>query len=148
MCWRRGRPSVGEGDAQRSIQAAFGRGDGRLWRNNVGQAWLGPWYRTEAGHVIVTKPMRVRYGLCEGSSDLIGFKSMTVTADMVGKRVAVFTAVEVKSLKGRTSEIQQNFIALVQAKGGLAGVARDTEQAARILAAFDEGASPHRLWCG
>jgi len=35
---------------------------------------------------------KVRYGLVVGSSDLIGWQTVTITPDMVGKQVAVFVA--------------------------------------------------------
>ncbi len=49
---------------------------------------------------------KVRYGLVTGSSDLIGWKSVTVTPDMVGQQVAVFVALEVKTPKGRATDEQ------------------------------------------
>jgi hypothetical protein len=48
----------------------------RLWRNNIGLAFYQGKY--------------VQYGLAPGSGDLIGFRSVTITPEMVGQRVAVF----------------------------------------------------------
>jgi ribosomal protein S19 len=39
----------------------------------------------------------VQFGLCKGSADLIGWKRVTVTPEMVGSTVAVFTSIEVKT---------------------------------------------------
>lgn len=83
----------------------------RLFRNNVGMA-------------IQQDGRRIRYGLFPGSSDLIGWKSVEITPEMVGRKVAVFTAVEVKTPKGRLSAAQKNFIDVVREHGGIAGVAR------------------------
>ena len=55
----------------------------RMFRNTVGAC------ATAAGGWI-------QYGLSIGSSDLIGWRSVEVTPEMVGKRVAIFAAVEVK----------------------------------------------------
>lgn len=74
----------------------------------------------------------VKFGLGVGSSDLIGFKPVTVTADMVGRKVAIFTAVECKTRTGRVTAEQSAFIAMVQRFGGIAGIAR-TEQDLRDL---------------
>ena len=74
----------------------------------------------------------MRYGLCKGSSDLIGWRSLTITPDMVGQTVAVFAAIEVKDRGAPTPE-QLHFIAQVQAAGGLAGVARTVAEAEAIL---------------
>jgi hypothetical protein len=99
------------------------RPDTRLFRNNVGVA-------IENHHGI---KRRIRYGLCPGSSDLIGWKTITVTPDMVGQRLAIFTAVEVKSDGGRVSSGQRNFIDCVIDAGGRAGVARSVDQAREIV---------------
>jgi hypothetical protein len=104
---------------QAEIQLAAGNGPARLWRNNVGAL------RDAQGQL-------VRYGLCPGSSDLIGFRTITITPDMVGQRVAVFTAVEVKD-QARATEQQQAFIRLVQQAGGMAGVARSVPDGLSIL---------------
>ena len=68
----------------------------RMFRNNVGQ--IGG----------------LSFGLCAGSSDLIGFQSLTITTEMVGQKIAVFTAIEVKTQKGKVSPAQTKFIEMVQ----------------------------------
>ncbi len=104
---------------QSDIQLAAGSGPARLWRNNTGAL------RDARGQL-------VRYGLCPGSSDLIGYRSVVITEDMVGQRLAVFAAVEVKD-RGRATEQQEAFINLIQQAGGLAGVARSVADARAIL---------------
>jgi hypothetical protein len=96
------------------------RPDVRLWRNNTGAV------KTETGQLL-------RFGLCVGSSDLIGLRTVTVTPEMVGTKLAVFTAIEVKTPKGRPTEDQARFLSAVTALGGLAGVARSTDCAKGIL---------------
>jgi len=68
----------------------------------------------------------------DGSSDLVGFVPVTITQEMVGKRIAVFAAVEVKTLTGRVEPNQQNFVDFVKKSGGLSGVARSKEDGRRI----------------
>ncbi len=71
---------------QNEIRLELGkRSNVRMFRNNVGMI------------------NGVQFGLCVGSSDLIGFKSMTITPEMVGQKIAVFTALEVKTEKGKVS---------------------------------------------
>lgn len=106
---------------QQRIRLALSRGATRLWRNNTGML------RDQQG-----RP--VRFGLCEGSADLIGYTTVTVTPDMVGQQLAVFTAVEVKAPKGRATPAQEAFIAHVRAAGGRAGIARSEADALRIVA--------------
>ena len=92
----------------------------RIFRNNTGrlQNKSGEW---------------VDYGLVVGSSDLIGWTSVTVTPDMVGQKLALFTAIEVKTATGRVRKEQTNFIDRVREAGGLAGIARTVEEARAII---------------
>jgi hypothetical protein len=52
---------------------------------------------------------------------------------MVGKRVAVFVAIETKSPRGRLTPEQRAFIETAKRMGALAGVARSVEEATTIL---------------
>lgn len=68
-----------------------------------------------------------------GGSDLIGYKMITVTEEMVGQDIAQFAAVEVKTPKGRVKEEQKRFIEHILKAGGIAGVARSVDDAQEIL---------------
>jgi hypothetical protein len=107
---------------QQEIRIACSTGDTRLWRNNTGTL------RDQHG-----RP--VQFGLCKGSADLIGWKQVTVTPEMVGTTVAVFLSIEVKAPTGRIRTEQQAWLDTVQAAGGIAGVARSVEDALRIMTA-------------
>ena len=72
------------------------------------------------------------FGLAKGSADLIGWRTVTVTQEMVGTQVAVFTSIEVKTPIGRVKPEQQQWLDAVQAAGGIAGVARSVEDALRL----------------
>ena len=111
---------MGEQAIQQRIRLACSRGPVRLWRNNTGKL------RDERGQLVT-------FGLCPGSSDLIGYRSVTITPDMVGQQLAVFAAVEVKAERGRPTPEQTAFIDHVRAAGGLAGIARSVEDAQVIL---------------
>lgn len=104
---------------QQRIRLALSRGVTRLWRNNTGML------RDQQG-----RP--VRFGLCPGSADLIGYTTVTVTPDMVGQRLAVFTAVEVKTATGRPTTEQAAFLDHIRQAGGRAGIARSVSDAERI----------------
>lgn len=107
-----------ERDMQAEIWKVMSRFS-RMFRNNVGAYQLkGRW---------------VKFGLVKGSSDLIGWTPVTITQDMVGQTVAVFTAVECKSEKGRVRPEQTYFIQRVKLDGGYAGIARSTEDALEII---------------
>ena len=68
-----------------------------------------------------------------GSSDLIGWTPVIITPGMVGQKVAVFTAIEVKTAIGTPSKEQENFISVVKNSGGYAGIARNSEDAQKIV---------------
>lgn len=110
-----------EARIQNEIRLETAKAGARLFRNNCGQ------FRKPSGEVI-------RYGVSNpGGSDLIGWTTITITPDMVGKEVAVFTAVEVKTARGRPSEKQVMFIDAVNSAGGMAGIARSAESALKII---------------
>ena len=98
----------------------------RMFRNNVGVAYQGNVKRIGFRSVIIRNCSAIRFGLCPGSSDLIGWKSVTVTPEMVGKQVAVFTAIEVKRPnKSKTTKGQINFIEQVKKAGGIGMILSD-----------------------
>lgn len=98
----------------------------RLFNFIVGDFWAGK-------PVLETGLRRVKAGV-PGVSDLIGWRSITITADMVGNKIAQFVAIETKKPGGGVeAQHQENFINLVKEQGGLAGFARTTADAERIL---------------
>lgn len=121
-------------DNQANILLSLGRGDSRLFRNHVGQGWTGKLARTEGPFTILMNARRCTFGLAVGSSDVVGWTTVTITPEMVGQRIAVFSALEIKRTKGGvTSEEQSKFVAAVQRAGGLAGVVRNPDEGAAIL---------------
>ena len=103
---------------QQQIRLAHGtRTDCRLFRNQVGQL---PDPRTG-------RP--VQFGLARGSADLIGWRTITITPDMVGTQLAVFTSIEVKTPTGRIRPEQHAWLGAVRSAGGIAGIARSIRDA-------------------
>jgi hypothetical protein len=117
-----------------------------LFRANSGRAWLGMGLpkRLQDGSVVLPAARPVALGLAlasgdpvAGQSDLIGWRTITITPDMVGCRVAVFTAIEVKREKGgRTSAAQTHWMEQVQRAGGIAGVANSPDAARKIVEGY------------
>lgn len=113
----------------------------RLFRNNTGTAFIGQsvvikkreQITVNVGDVLVKQGRLFKAGLCTGSSDIIGFKSVTVTPEMVGSKLAVFTAIEAKTKSGRASKEQIAFIEMVNKNGGIAFLATDEDEAFDIL---------------
>lgn len=122
-----------ESNIQKTIQLAVSeRTNATMWRNNVGTGWVGQTSRTKDGGVYIKNARPLKAGLCVGSSDLIGFTQVEITPEMVGKKIAVFTAIEVKTANGRRRKEQINFCEFVKSKGGKAGFARSADDAVGI----------------
>lgn len=121
-----------ESEVQKLIQLAASKSGAVTFRNNVGQGWIGQVRRLSDGSIHILNPRPLEAGLCKGSSDLIGWKSVQITPDMVGKRVAIFTAVEVKAGARPTPE-QLQFIDQVRKAGGIAGIARSPQEASLLI---------------
>lgn len=111
---------MSEQTIQQHIRLACSSGNCRLFRNNTGTL------KDANG-----RP--VQFGLCKGSADLIGWTTRTITPEMVGTQVAVFTSIEVKTATGRVKPEQQQWLDAVQAAGGVAGVARSVADAQQLL---------------
>lgn len=109
-------------------------GQALIFRANVGQAWTGSKVDKLPGNRVLIHDARpFNTGLPPGFSDLFGLVSVTITPDMVGQKIAVFTALEVKAPKGKPSEMQANFLNAVNDNGGRAGVVKSVEDALEII---------------
>lgn len=99
---------MSELEIQQACRLAASEMGAIVWRNNVGklQDKNGRW---------------VTYGLCVGSSDLIGIYK--------GR----FLAMEVKQPKKHPTPEQKNFLRVVQEVGGIAGVVRSAEDVKKLL---------------
>lgn len=91
----------------------------------------------------------VRYGLGNiskdhnkrmKSSDLIGITKVTITPEMVGQTLGVFTAIEVKKEAWNPNKkfdsrerAQNNFINWVKSMGGIAGFVNNVDKLKEIL---------------
>lgn len=96
-----------------------------VFRNQVGKGWYGKAEHWNNGSVTIVGARQLTAGLCVGSSDIVGWRSVTITPEMVGKRIAQFVAVEAKSDTGTLTDGQGNFLDAVRDAGGFAVVARD-----------------------
>jgi hypothetical protein len=105
----------------------------RLFRNNVGKAWMGTVIKQTPEMVVLKNPRFVQFGLQVGSGDLIGWKPVTITPDMVGQKLAVFVSLECKTETGKAKPEQINWMQQVAAAGGIASVVRSEEAAVDYL---------------
>jgi hypothetical protein len=101
-----------EADILAAARVAASRAGATLFRNNTGAL------HDARGRLI-------RFGLHVGSSDLIGWTPRN--------GVAVFTAVECKTTRGRLTPEQERFLAAVRAAGGIGLVCRDPDALSEAL---------------
>ena len=129
---------MSESNLTRLIMLAIGRLPFiKIFRNNTGQAWQGEigrqWQDGGDRYMIIKNPRPLHAGLCVGSSDLIGWRTVEVTQEMAGTKIAVFTAIEIKAEKGRATPEQLNFMQAVRDSGGIAGIAKSEQEALGIV---------------
>lgn len=115
-----------------------------LWRINTGKGWVsggGEVQRLTNGSVIVPFARPIALGLAKpngdpivGAHDLIGYTRVTITPDMVGKTIPVFTSFDAKEPGGgRTRKEQAHFAAVIRGEGGISGIARAASVAQTII---------------
>lgn len=113
-----------EAAIQSEIRLEAARRGQVLYRNNVGA------FKDERGNF-------VRYGLANStkqenatfaSADLIGIYPLLITSAHVGTTVGQFYSVEVKKPGGRVAVAQENWAALVTARGGRAVIIDSVEK--------------------
>lgn len=121
----------------KDIQIEFSKLGHRIFRQNVGSGWTGHFLKPAMATQVLVTPQDVlirnarilHAGLCKGSSDLIGWRKITITPDMIGKEVAIFTAIEVKHGKTKVTEEQERFIKSVNDAGGFGKVVYELHEA-------------------
>lgn len=123
---------MSETDLKNEVMLALSRGACRLLRINVGLGYLGTVVKRTAAMVTLRNYRAVKFAQ-PGVSDLIGWRTITVTPEMIGKRIAIFAAVELKFGDNTATEEQAAFINVVLEAGGMAGVAYSVEEAKKIL---------------
>lgn len=105
-----------------------------LFRVNTGTGWVGDKViKLDSGDVLIKNARPFKAGLHVGGGDLFGWKSVIVTEEMVGKKVAVVVNLECKYGTGRLMPDQRNFITQIKDAGGIAGEIRDERDALKLL---------------
>lgn len=107
----------------RLIMVALTQADCLVFRNETSGAYVGKVIHKDARIVTLANAQLLTFGLCVGSSDIVG----------IHKPTGRFLAVEVKTEKGKPTNEQINFIEQVRAANGIAGIARSVKEALELL---------------
>lgn len=129
-----------ESKIKTDIRDKLSRGRIRLFNNPVGVGVVIGHKQSFARQSIISEVLefvrsfggfanRQRFGLAVGSGDLIGYRRVTITPEMVGRDVAVFLSCEVKTEKGPVREEQYRWAAHINSVGGIAVIARSLDAA-------------------
>lgn len=105
-----------------------------LFRGNVGNAWTGNQIeRKSNGSVLIQDARLFTTGLPAGFPDLFGVRSIEITPEMVGKKMALFTFLEVKQPGKRPTVAQQRMVNFLCEAGCRGGIAHSVEEAAALI---------------
>ena len=91
------------------------------FRNDCGMAFVGPDLK------------RIKYGLFPGSGDRIGWRTIIITPDMIGARIAQFLSVEIKTRHDRLSNAQRRWADAVVRDGGRAEIWKETSKGLEVV---------------
>ena len=111
-----------ETQIQRKIMLCLSEAGCTVWRNETSGAWLGKIIHKAGNQVTIANAHMMVFGLAVGGSDIVGISPS-------GK----FLAVEVKTATGRATKEQIAFIEAVRAAGGIAGIARNEQDALALI---------------
>ncbi|WP_336288349.1 hypothetical protein [Bartonella sp. CB60] len=131
-------------DLMKFVQLCLSDMGATVWRNNTASGWTGKSiplapkqvYRAKGNERIVFNANWLRAGLCEGSSDLIGFKTITVTPDMVGKKLPSFTR---GKLNQALEDLQKSSLILLTTSMKMEGLLQQSDPLKKLVIRFMEG---------
>ena len=90
-------------------------------------------FRNSVGALKDENGRMVQFGLGTGSPDLVGYKKVTVTPDMVGKDLAIFVGMEIKMPGKKPRADQKHWLDSLAASGGIAGFVTSEDQALDLV---------------
>jgi hypothetical protein len=110
-----------EGLAIKKIMLMYSANGFKVFRNNTGLYWSGKNFKAQGG-IYLQNAIRIQGGLGTGSPDIIGWKSIDITPEMIGEKVAVFVGIEVKTEGIKTTKDQELWLAQLKKDGGVAEI--------------------------
>lgn len=132
---------------ENAIKAWCSKMGHRLFRCNSGQVWQGKEvlaecpkckWKPSVKSIMLLNPRRIHLHE-EGFPDTVGFSVVEITPEMVGERIPVFTAIELKTKNDRLRPAQKRFLEGFRNHGTIAGVARAVEDVGRLIREWQAG---------
>jgi len=111
------------------------RTDITLASNPSGNAWFGKLIKHMGSQVVLGFARKMSFGVFSpGGPDMLGVQTITITPDMVGKRIGVFLAAEIKDpIKGRLTVEQIEVLDMLRQRGAIAGVVTSVEDFIKLV---------------
>ena len=107
-----------------------------LFSNSTGRGWMGKASRQKNGDIIIRNPRVLIAGLTTGAADLVGWRTIEITEDHVGLKIAQFVSAEAKAGADKLREEQEIWAKNVIDAGGLAFEFRSVDEALEKITAF------------
>lgn len=104
-----------------------------LFPNPVGKGYVGKCVSFKNGVAVIENARIVDFGLFPGSPDDVGWRSIIVTPDLVGKRIAIAVGFEYKKKKGQRRKKQKDTIKKMQEWGCIAAFIEGIDDAERAI---------------
>ena len=117
-----GTDDVAEAVTQRNVMIESSKLGATIFRNNTAQGWVGEVVSRTTTTITLKNPRPLHAGLYKGSADLIGWTPVLIDERHFGQTLACFTALEIKSRKGRLTKEQAVFLNQLAIHGGIARV--------------------------
>ena len=95
----------------------------RLFPINAGVGWVGSIVRHDPGLIVLKNP-RPLHAAPPGWPDLCGLETIEITPEMVGRKIGVFVAEEIKADGDRLTPPQKRFQEIVEKMGGVYRIVR------------------------
>jgi hypothetical protein len=102
------------------------------FRNDNGMAYVGGKKEESGSDIIIVNPHRIKYGLFPGSGDRIGWQTVRITDADVGRIIAQFLSIEIKTRTDRLSQAQINWADAVIRDGGRVEIWKDTAKGLEV----------------
>jgi hypothetical protein len=121
-----------EQSIQNSILATLGANNIYALRINSGNFWGGEVKSHDGQYLLLEHPTKIQ-GAPAGTSDIICCKTVIITPEMIGRRIGIFCCLEIKQPGEKPKKHQENYLAVMRARGAIAGWATSPAEALEIL---------------